>query len=514
MKKLLIAIIVISSFLISQSLTKGWYNDDFEVPGKTTTDEFEVLGGTPGVGKVLTDDGAGTGIAVWTAAAGFADPMTTRGDIIYRDPTNVTARLGLGANTFVLTSDGTDISWAASAGGGATTALDNLASVAINQPLLLGTSDAHALGSGTKMWSDLFLASGGVINFDNGDVTLTHSANLLTFNGGNLAMGSNSITITGSFGLTGARVLKGWFTDLEVTNDITIGGNALATIYQPLDGALTNISALVYVSPSFIKLTANDTYAVRTLAEALSDLSGVASGVFSFNDQNVTNISQIDVDIIDSDGSTIQIGTGTNKITLTDNTSIVVALGSDSGDDFIVDGTTLVVEGDSDMVGIGNANPSSILDILRNSSSDQMIRLRNDEGVSKMRFVSADTSEAKHQWTSLGGWVSEISAKFNATKDNQYLQFKVTGTADANTEVGLAAATKMTLLGSGNVGIGTESPDEKLEVEWAANVDVEIGRGTTDTDITFIKLRSPDGTAYWLYPANGGGSLTISATKP
>ena len=42
---------------------------------------------------------------------------------------------------------------------------------------------------------------------------------------------------------------------------------------QPLDTALTNISALTYVSPSFIKLTANDTYAVRTLAETKTDLS-------------------------------------------------------------------------------------------------------------------------------------------------------------------------------------------------------------------------------------------------
>jgi len=68
---------------------------------------------------------------------------------------------------------------------------------------------------------------------------------------------------------------------------------------------------------------------------------------------------------------------------------------------------------------------------------------------------------------------------------------------------------------TGNLGLGgTTTPDEKLELEWSANVDIELGVGTTDTDITFIKLRSPDGTPYWLYPANGGGSLTISATKP
>lgn len=60
--------------------------------------------------------------------------------------------------------------------------------------------------------------------------------------------------------------------------------------YQPLDTALTSISALSYVSPSFIKLTADDSYEVRTLAETLTDvgasaLQGVeAIGAVTFND--------------------------------------------------------------------------------------------------------------------------------------------------------------------------------------------------------------------------------------
>ena len=37
------------------------------------------------------------------------------------------------------------------------------------------------------MWSDLFVASGGVINFNNGDMTLTHSSNTVTVAGGTLA---------------------------------------------------------------------------------------------------------------------------------------------------------------------------------------------------------------------------------------------------------------------------------------------------------------------------------------
>ena len=62
-----------------------------------------------------------------------------------------------------------------------------------------GTSDGTALGTTSLMWSDLFLASGGVVNFNNGDVTLTHSGNTLTVAGGTLATAAlTSSTITAS----------------------------------------------------------------------------------------------------------------------------------------------------------------------------------------------------------------------------------------------------------------------------------------------------------------------------
>lgn len=64
-------------------------------------------------------DSAGT--VTTFGASGMADPMTTRGDIIVRNASNVTARLGRGSASQVLTSDGTDVAWATpSAGGGVT----------------------------------------------------------------------------------------------------------------------------------------------------------------------------------------------------------------------------------------------------------------------------------------------------------------------------------------------------------------------------------------------------------
>lgn len=52
-------------------------------------------------------------------------------------------------------------------------------------------SDGLTLGTSTLMWSDAFFASGAVLNFNNGDVTVTHSANLLTVANGGLTLYSS-----------------------------------------------------------------------------------------------------------------------------------------------------------------------------------------------------------------------------------------------------------------------------------------------------------------------------------
>jgi len=74
---------------------------------------------------------------------------------------------------------------------GATTANYLLWDASADSLLLYGTfapatTDKAALGTTALMFSDLFLASGAVINFDNGDVTLTHASNALALAGGAL----------------------------------------------------------------------------------------------------------------------------------------------------------------------------------------------------------------------------------------------------------------------------------------------------------------------------------------
>lgn len=64
-------------------------------------------------------------------------------------------------------------------------------------------SDSSTLGTTALQWSDVFLASGGVINWSNGNYTLTHSSGTLTASGPLVVDGSSSsdmvrITQTGS----------------------------------------------------------------------------------------------------------------------------------------------------------------------------------------------------------------------------------------------------------------------------------------------------------------------------
>ena len=53
--------------------------------------------------------------------------------------------------------------------------------------------------------------------------------------GQTLELGAQDLTMTGSLAATGARVTKGWFTDVESTNIPTVGGTAtLSSLTAPV----------------------------------------------------------------------------------------------------------------------------------------------------------------------------------------------------------------------------------------------------------------------------------------
>ena len=69
-------------------------------------------------GTALPIANGGTGQTTASAAFNALSPVTTTGDLIIGNGTNSATRLAIGANTYVLTSNGTTATWAAGGGGG------------------------------------------------------------------------------------------------------------------------------------------------------------------------------------------------------------------------------------------------------------------------------------------------------------------------------------------------------------------------------------------------------------
>lgn len=85
-------------------------------------------------------------------------------------------------------------------------------------------NDGGALGSASLSFADLFLASGGIINWNNGDVLATHSANALAFTGASSGYSFDAAVTASSFAV-GAS-----FAALLSTEDQVVAGGARVTV--------------------------------------------------------------------------------------------------------------------------------------------------------------------------------------------------------------------------------------------------------------------------------------------
>jgi trimeric autotransporter adhesin len=89
--------------------------------GSTGLTPATATSGAVTVAGTLAIANGGTGQTTAGAAFNALSPITTTGDLILGNGTNSATRLGIGANGYLLTSNGTTASWQAAPAGGVTT---------------------------------------------------------------------------------------------------------------------------------------------------------------------------------------------------------------------------------------------------------------------------------------------------------------------------------------------------------------------------------------------------------
>jgi hypothetical protein len=220
-----------------------------------------------GASQVLLNDGAGA--LSWSALAGGGDvigPASATDNAIARY--NATSGTSV-QNSGVLINDSNNVSGIGTLASGAHT---------VTGAVLPNANNGGALGASGTAWADLFLADGGVVNFNAGDVSLTHSANTLTLSGGNLALGAGiDLVFSGTTG----------------TNDITLTdsvADALSIVRGSTDFMVFNTSTpLLTITPA-VTVTGIVTAATGSIFGTLTVGSGSitdSSGALSFGNENL-----------------------------------------------------------------------------------------------------------------------------------------------------------------------------------------------------------------------------------
>lgn len=163
------------------------------------------------------------------------------------------------------------------------------------------TSDAAALGSGTLMWSDLFLASGSVVSWDNGDVTITHSADTLTFAGGTIALGTATATggltgnvtgnVSGNAGTVTGLVLAGGSLTLAGADALTLTTSAATDVTLPTTGTLATLAGSEALTNKTVNgLTISSTNGTLTIANGSSLVTSGANSI-TLTSTGATNVT-------------------------------------------------------------------------------------------------------------------------------------------------------------------------------------------------------------------------------
>lgn len=100
------------------------------------------------------------------------------------------------------------------------------------------SNDGATLGTSSNQFSDLFLAEGGVINFDNGDATITQTADAVYLGGASLGVGTGSTVSANVHSLSTTEQLRLGY---DATNYVGFAVSSAGVLTATAAGAGSNI---------------------------------------------------------------------------------------------------------------------------------------------------------------------------------------------------------------------------------------------------------------------------------
>ena len=283
------------------------------------------------------------------------------------------------------------------------------------------TSDGVALGTGSLMWSDAFLASGAVVNFNNGDVTLTHSACTLTVAGGTLA----AAAITG--------------TTIDASTDFTIGTTVITDDVVTFTPSSCDTVVMTAATNGAFSLVTTDT------AAAAANIQITADGTVDIDSAGVLTLDS---------GAAINIEPASGSAILLDGTISV-----DAG---VVTGATSVtsthyVTGNNGTVKFLDGDGNKYFTLAAHACTTACIAYTFPPAGGSCGNVLTTNGSGALSWASASGGVTNVTGSCSAVVINECsgdVDFRVESNNNANAFTIDGAA----FGGVGTMGIGTGAP--------------------------------------------------------
>jgi len=348
------------------------------------------------------------------------------------------------------------------------------------------TTDSNALGTSTYMWSDLFLASGGVINFNNGDVTITNTG--------------QAVAVASTWA-TAAATGRPWEVDLTVNAALGSYSNAIkGYVVYGTSGRTTGLGSAVNAEILLSAGTSSGTYAPLE-SEIVINTNGLTGTATSFLYCNATGTA---ASTFDTNGYLFQIGTG-----ITPAAGKFASLHSQTLKCLIEANTRYAVMSQmEDGLGLGNSTTSMTLTTYANhaievystsASADTSNSVEPIYMKSIMTAANGVGGRARfHLYTdvALGSWSNALKG---------YTEYGASGRT-----TGLGSAVCAEILLSVGTTSGTYAP---LESELVANSAVSSG---TATSFLYMNIAGTDSTGKTTLNTNGylfelGSGITDTA---